>query len=65
VEHPLASRALGSPVHTHRHEDEYSIVLEGTIGVEIGEKVFEAGPGSVIVKPRGIPHAFWNPTESR
>jgi hypothetical protein len=63
VEHPLAPRALGSPVHTHRHEDEYSIVLEGTIGVEIGEKVFEAGPGSVIVKPRGIPHAFWNPTD--
>jgi quercetin dioxygenase-like cupin family protein len=63
VEHPLAPRALGSPVHTHRHEDEYSIVLEGTVGVEIGDKNFEAGPGSVIVKPRGIPHAFWNPTD--
>jgi mannose-6-phosphate isomerase-like protein (cupin superfamily) len=63
VEHPLAPRALGAPVHTHRHEDEYSIVIEGTIGVEIGDKVFEAGPGCVVVKPRGIPHAFWNPTD--
>ncbi len=33
VEHPLAPRALGSPVHTHSREDEYSIVLEGTVGV--------------------------------
>jgi quercetin dioxygenase-like cupin family protein len=63
VEHPLAPRALGSPVHTHRNEDEYSFVLERTIGVEIGGEVFEAGPGSVVVKPRGIPHAFWNPTD--
>lgn len=62
VEHLLAPRALGAPVHTHRHEDEYSIVLEGTVGVEIGGEVFAAGPGSVVVKPRGVPHAFWNPT---
>lgn len=63
VEHPLSARALGSPLHTHRHEDEFSIVLEGTVGVQIGEQDFEAGPGSVVVKPRGIPHAFWNPTD--
>lgn len=63
VEHSLAPRALGAPVHTHRHEDEYSIVLEGTVGVQIGEQVFEAGSGSVVVKPRGVPHAFWNPTD--
>ncbi len=63
VEHPLAPRALGAPVHTHRNEDEYSIVIEGTVGVEIGGEVYEAGPGRVIVKPRGIPHAFWNPTD--
>lgn len=63
VEHPLGPRALGAPVHTHRREDEYSVVLEGTIGVEVGDQVFEAGPGCVVVKPRGIPHAFWNPTD--
>lgn len=63
VEHPLAPRALGSPVHTHRHEDEYSIVLEGVVGAEIGGQVVEAAPGTVLVKPRGVPHAFWNPTD--
>jgi quercetin dioxygenase-like cupin family protein len=63
VEHPLAPRALGSPVHTHRNEDEYSVVLEGVVGAEVGGQVIEAGPGVVLVKPRGVPHAFWNPAD--
>jgi quercetin dioxygenase-like cupin family protein len=63
VEHPLAPRALGSPVHTHRDEDEYSVVLEGVVGAQIAEQVIRAGPGTVLVKPRGVPHAFWNPTD--
>jgi quercetin dioxygenase-like cupin family protein len=49
-------------VHTHRNEDEYSLVLEGTICVEVGGQTFEAGPGSVVAKPRGVPHAFSNAT---
>jgi len=60
VEHPLKPRALGSPLHTHTVEDEYSFVLEGTIGVQIGGTETVATPGSLIVKPRGVPHAFWN-----
>jgi mannose-6-phosphate isomerase-like protein (cupin superfamily) len=63
VEHPLAPRALGSPMHTHQREDEYSVVLEGRVGAQIGDQVVEATPGSVLVKPRGVPHAFWNPTD--
>ena len=60
VEHPLPPRALGAPVHTHRNEDEYSYVLEGRIGVQLGDEVLEAGPGDLVFKPRGIAHAFWN-----
>ena len=60
VEHPLAPRALGSPMHTHSHEDEYSYILAGQIGAQVGEEVILAGPGDVIAKPSGIPHAFWN-----
>ncbi|MGN6168715.1 MAG: cupin domain-containing protein [Solirubrobacteraceae bacterium] len=63
LEHPLAPRALGAPVHTHAREDEYSLVLEGTIGVEIDGHAFEAGRGEIVFKPRGLPHAFWNPTD--
>ncbi len=60
VEHPLAPGVLGSPPHTHTNEDEYSFVVEGKIGVMVGEEVYEAGPGSYVIKPRGVPHAFWN-----
>ena len=64
VEHSLAPRALGSPVHSHRNEDEYSLVLEGIVGVQIGDQIARADVGSVIVKPRDTPHAFWNPTDA-
>lgn len=30
------------------------------MGAQIGDGVVEAGPGDVIRKPRGVPHAFWN-----
>ena len=60
VEHPLQPRGLGAPMHTHANEDEYSFVLEGRFGVQLGEEVFEVGPGDLVFKPRGVPHTFWN-----
>ena len=60
VEHPIEPRALAAPMHTHRHEDEYTYVLEGEIGVQVGEEVRVAQPGDLVFKPRGLPHAFWN-----
>ena len=60
AEHVLAPKWLGSPIHTHHKEHEISYVLEGTITVQIGAEVIEAGPGSIVFKPKGIPHAFWN-----
>ena len=60
VEHPIGPRALAAPMHTHRHEDEYTYVLEGEIGVQVGEEVRVAQPGDLVFKPRGVPHAFWN-----
>lgn len=63
VVHPLAPRTLGSPIHTHRHEDEYSFVLEGEVGVQIGDEVLTAGPGDLVCKPRGVAHAFWNASD--
>ena len=64
VEHPIGPRALAAPMHTHRHEDEYTYVLEGEIGVQIGEEVLLARPGDLVFKPRGVPHAFWNATDT-
>lgn len=61
--HPLAPRALGSPIHTHRDEDEYSYVLEGEVGVQVGDETIRARSGDLVCKPRGVPHAFFNPTD--
>jgi quercetin dioxygenase-like cupin family protein len=60
VEHPIAPRALAAPLHRHANEDEYSYVLEGRVGVQLGDDTFEAGPGDLVIKPRGQWHAFWN-----
>lgn len=60
VHHPIAPRALAAPLHYHNNEDEYSYVLEGTLGALLGEEVVEAGPGSWVVKPRAQWHSFWN-----
>ena len=60
VEHPMSARALGAPMHRHAREDEYSYVLEGRVGALLGDQVLEAGPGSLIFKPRQQWHTFWN-----
>ena len=61
LEVTIPSGTLVKP-HRHTREDEYSIVLSGTVGARVGDRVEEAGPGSYLVKPRGIPHAMWNAT---
>jgi quercetin dioxygenase-like cupin family protein len=60
VEHPIKPRALAAPMHTHEREDEYTYVLEGEIGVQVGDEVRVGRPGDLVFKPRGVPHAFWN-----
>ncbi|HZQ81396.1 MAG TPA: cupin domain-containing protein [Gaiellaceae bacterium] len=64
VEHPMAGRALAAPLHRHLREDEYSYVLEGRMGALLGDDVLEAGPGDLVVKPRGEWHTFWNAGET-
>jgi mannose-6-phosphate isomerase-like protein (cupin superfamily) len=60
VEHPIEPHTLAAPLHLHHNEDEYSYVLEGEITVLVGERVIQAAPGTLIVKPRGIFHTFLN-----
>ncbi len=62
VEHPVDPHRL-IPPHTHSDVDEYSYVLEGEIGARIGDRVVSAGPGTYVLKPRGIMHTFWNATD--
>jgi quercetin dioxygenase-like cupin family protein len=65
VEYRIGPRALAAPMHTHEHEEEYTHVLEGEVGVQIGEEVLVAQPGDLVFKPRGVPHAFWNASEEQ
>ena len=62
VEHPMDPRRLVPP-HTHSREDELSYVLQGRVGVRIGDEITELGVGAYVLKPRGIKHTFWNPTD--
>ena len=60
VEHPVPPRKLAAPLHRHTREDEYTFVLEGEIGVLLGDEVVFGRPGDLIFKPRGQWHTFWN-----
>jgi quercetin dioxygenase-like cupin family protein len=60
LEVTIPPRTLIKP-HVHSREDEFSLVLDGTIGVRQGDVTTEAIPtGSWLIKPREIPHAMWN-----
>ena len=60
VQHLFAPRALAAPMHRHRLEDEYTYVLEGSIGAVIDGTELRAEPGDLLFKPRGQWHTFWN-----
>jgi quercetin dioxygenase-like cupin family protein len=60
LEVTIPPRTLIKP-HAHTREDEFSLVLEGPIGVRAGDATTEEVPtGSWLVKPRAVPHAMWN-----
>jgi quercetin dioxygenase-like cupin family protein len=54
----LAPRGFASPLHIHRREDEFFLVLSGEVRVQHGEAVIEAVAGSLVYGPRDLPHAF-------
>src|SRR5436189_1931785 len=60
VEHPMFAHSLAAPLHRHNREDEYSYVLEGSLGALLGDEVVVGKPGDLIFKPRGQWHTFWN-----
>src|SRR5919106_4418179 len=59
----IPPRTLVKP-HQHSKEDEFSLILDGSVGARIGDQTYEEiGTGSSLVKPRDIPHAMWNVTD--
>jgi quercetin dioxygenase-like cupin family protein len=57
----LAPRIL-VPDHVHRN-DVWVRVESGEIGVLVGDEVRTARAGEWALKPRGVEHAMWNPTD--
>jgi mannose-6-phosphate isomerase-like protein (cupin superfamily) len=46
------------PLHRHTEEDEVFVLLAGTARFLCGDDVLAAGPGDVVLLPRGLPHSF-------
>jgi uncharacterized RmlC-like cupin family protein len=48
------------PPHVHRDSDEVFFLIDGHLEVHCGDDAWEAGPGSLLFLPRGVPHRFVN-----
>jgi quercetin dioxygenase-like cupin family protein len=46
------------PPHIHEASDEAFLVLDGEFEGFCGDRVWRAGPGSLVYLPHGIPHGF-------
>jgi mannose-6-phosphate isomerase-like protein (cupin superfamily) len=48
------------PPHIHTEHDETIYVLEGSMGVKLGERTFTATAGCSFTIPINVPHTIWN-----
>jgi len=46
------------PRHVHTREDEVFHVLDGDVSFDLDGRRLQAGPGTSVYMPRGIPHTF-------
>lgn len=44
------------PVHAHAGADKFYLVLEGKARFRVGEEEGDAGPGTLVWAPAGVPH---------
>ncbi len=49
--------------HVHHRDDEGFYVLEGNITFYVGDETYEAGPGTFVFLPHGVPHSYTFETE--
>ena len=62
IEFVLEPRRLVPP-HADRSEDELSYIIDGEIGVRVGDTTISARAGTYVYKPRDVLHTFWNATD--
>jgi quercetin dioxygenase-like cupin family protein len=47
-----------APPHTHTHEDEAVVVVDGDVTYRAGEKIMRVTSGQYVYLPRGFEHGF-------
>jgi quercetin dioxygenase-like cupin family protein len=55
----LPQGAAGPTLHTHDF-DQFYVVLEGLLGVQIGLREYTVEPRHIVILPAGVPHRQWN-----
>jgi quercetin dioxygenase-like cupin family protein len=63
IETIVRPQGFVAAAHVHPHQTERFEILEGSLGLRLGEQELVAGPGDVAVVPPGTPHRFWNAGE--
>ena len=61
AEGTLAPRTAGPPQHRHAEHDEGFYVISGLLRFTVGDQYYDAGPGTLVMVPPGVPHTFANP----
>lgn len=46
-------------VPEHVHGDQWGIVLEGTVRIQVGDEMHECHRGDTYFVPGGVPHVTW------
>jgi quercetin dioxygenase-like cupin family protein len=54
----LAPKGVAAPLHVHRDDDEFFLVIAGEVRFQLGEDVIEGVPGSLVYGPRKVRHSF-------
>ncbi len=55
----------GPELHLHSTQEDTFYVLDGVLTVQLGDDIFELGPGDFGTAPPGVPHSFTNTRTER
>jgi quercetin dioxygenase-like cupin family protein len=64
VETIVRPEGFVAAAHAHPYQTERFEILEGQLGLRVGDEEIVAGPGDVAVVPPGTAHRFWNAGET-
>jgi mannose-6-phosphate isomerase-like protein (cupin superfamily) len=59
----IAPQRTGPELHTHEAEDDSFFMLDGELVFTVDGDEVVAGPGTFLLVPPGVPHAFANRTD--